>query len=322
MSFKGRSKFVSSVMLLTFGMLGGGCAFIVQPSEPHAFSATPVLNAASIRADGAETQPTTQPTLSGAKPAFSDRVFVVGWSLAGGFGTSRELGFDAPLALAIEQMIRRPHTPVQSSVGGAFFSNPAASGKKQLERARAAQATALVAIDFPFWYVYGMALSNARRTERLKECLELLDGFKDIPVVVGTCPTLKASGNALADFVVRVNPFYVVEVNQLIRDWAKERPNVVLVDLQLLLDDVRAQKAVTLGPNSFPADCEKRLVQPDGLHPTLEGLCAIAAFAVDSLRRLENGHETEYVVDLKTLYAEAERKALEEKKAREAAATK
>ena len=137
-------------------------------------------------------------------PAFHDRVFVVGWSLAGGFGTQAELGFDAPLALVLDQMIKPKHEPVAARIGGAFYRSPVESAKLQLTDAYRANPTMLVAIDFPFWFVYGSAKNENERLTRLETCLEWLDRFPKIPIVVGTCPSLESGGGFIQSIFLDV----------------------------------------------------------------------------------------------------------------------
>jgi hypothetical protein len=220
--------------------------------------------------DDRQQQPATRP----APPRpFWERIFVVGWSMSMGLGTATEIGADVPMGTAIDHMILAPHESVLWRAGGEFYFDPAASGLAQLASAWRAKPSCLIAVDFPFWFLYGAAGSSEARLARLDVALLALAHFSASTVVIGTVP-------AYSGIFVSVDAATLERANARIQGWAKERPNVVVLPLHALMDDVKAGRPLAMGVNRFPAGSLGRLLQGDGLHPRFEGLCAIASYAL------------------------------------------
>lgn len=218
--------------------------------------------------------------------AWHDRVAVIGWSLALGFGTDQEFGANVPLSLVLDQMIAAPHTAVSVDAGGDFFGDALGSGAKQIDAARKKKPTAVVAVDFPFWFLYGMSLTDRQRLDRLDRGLKLLDQFGSIPIVIGDVPDLdgEQSGLFSTQGVFRLDGSLLDAAGIRIRAFAKARPNVILVPLRAWSDSIRADKGTKVGSIVVPAGSRHMLMQEDGLHPKFPGLCVIAAAVLDALR--------------------------------------
>jgi len=67
-----------------------------------------------------------------------------------------------------------------------------------VRRALEAEPTAVLAVDFLFWFAYGEK-PESRRAEDLEGALKLLEKF-DVPVVVGTLPNMKESVGKMLRF--------------------------------------------------------------------------------------------------------------------------
>ena len=73
------------------------------------------------------------------------------------------------------------------------------------------------------------------------------------------------------------------KMNEKIEAWAAGRKHVTLISLDAIVASAAKGEAVKLGPNEWPKGDHGRLIQKDRLHPTVEGMCGIAAMALDAL---------------------------------------
>ncbi|TAH34461.1 MAG: hypothetical protein EYC70_16095 [Planctomycetota bacterium] len=219
-----------------------------------------------------------------APPAPWQRVVVIGASASAGFGTGMELGEDVPLAALLEPMLRLEHEPARSYASAMFFLDPTLYGGNQVADALEAEPTLVLALDFLFWYVYGLKPDEATRLRDLEQGLALLDEFS-CPVLVSLIPDMSpAVGKMLLEGQVPKAETFP-KVNQRIREWAAQRRNAVLVPMNELVDEVRSGRPVRVGASQWPQDASARMIQADDLHPTVEGLAALAATALQTLAR-------------------------------------
>jgi len=220
-------------------------------------------------------------------PPVWERVVVVGASAAAGFGTAREAGgTDVPLGRFLEPMLRRDHEEVLDPGDALFFLNPRGKGRSQVELAREEEPTLLVAVDFLFWFTYGLPPGDRDpmewRLELLEEGLELLGDFS-CPVLVAEVPDMRrAIGTMLLAEQVPA-PAELARLNRRIREWAAGHPEVVLVPLAAELERLREQDVGRRERGEPP------LLQWDHLHPTLPGLARLAALCLESLRESRPG---------------------------------
>lgn len=224
-----------------------------------------------------------------------ERVVAVGASVTAGFGLDAELEVTAPLELFLDAALAAPHGTVRSLGNGFFFMDPLEVGAKMIAQAKELDPTLLVAVDFLFWYGYGTLPSDAARLERLDQGLELLAGF-DCPMVVADFPdahpALKGSSPLMGGGPI-IGPDQIPstaalrELNDRLRDWAANRPNVILLPLAGFLEHLRQGDPQRVAGEELGADALDRLLQKDLLHPTVEGTALIALFALDAARRAE-----------------------------------
>lgn len=206
-----------------------------------------------------------------------ERVVVIGASLSDGFQ------IEAKLHDVIEVMIQPEHEPIVNGADSFVFANPVEFSKKQIELARATDPTLLVALDFLFWFGYGtldpklgrLAFKD-ERLQLLERGLSFLDEF-DCPIVVGDFPNMAAAvGGGMLSPSQLPDPESLEALNARLRDWAAANANVVLIPLARVVEDVLEKEPFRVGRHRWPADCVDRMLLPDMLHPTIEGLAAIA----------------------------------------------
>lgn len=258
-------------------LLCAGLAQLPAPAEPAPAASAPTasLPLAAQRAAHGPQAPTA--------PAVWERVVVIGASASAGFGTAAELGSDVPLAAALEPMLRLSHAPVQDRANSLFFLDPAGHGANQVADALAQEPTLVVALDFLFWFGYGVKDDDERR-EDLDHGLRLLERFS-CPVLVGLIPDMRPAVGEMLVAEQVPPPEALARLNARIAEWASGRANAVLVPVPGLVDAARSGGPVRAGLSEWPRDGARILIQPDRLHPTVEGLAALAALALEQLAR-------------------------------------
>lgn len=234
-----------------------------------------------------ESQPTTRTVGKG----ILDRVVVVGASVSAGFGLEGEIGYRTSLADIVQQSIVAEHQPVQNRSGEMFFMSPEASGKRFAEGATEDKATLLLALDFLFWFGYGIVPDEAKRLDRLEKGLALLDKF-ECPIVVGDFPNMTQALEAPVKMLSKNQvpaPETIEKLNVRVRAWAAGKKNVVLVPLADLCTKMQKGEAMTIRDTKYAEGELKNLLQNDGLHTNLEGTCAVWLVALDCMSKAKIG---------------------------------
>jgi len=208
---------------------------------------------------------------------------VIGASMSDG------MGLETNLAGVLEVMLQGERAPVDSASSTFLFANPVELGGEMLAEARAARPTLLVATDFLFWFGYGtmnaeqgLLVSESERLVLLDSALVQLEAF-DCPIVVADYPNMEdAVGKMLLEAQLP-EPQTLVALSERVRAWAAERSDVIVVPMDRIVREMRAGKAFTIGRHAWPEESTERMLQEDQLHPTIEGLCAIAHWIADAL---------------------------------------
>jgi len=215
-------------------------------------------------------------------------VVVVGASLSHGYGLE-DSGTKLTLADVVEASLRVPHEPVRSKTSLLFFTSPLQTGKAQVEAAVAEKPTLVVGLDFLFWYGYGFFASEGDRLAMLEKGLSELEKF-DCPILVGDFPDVSDAARSpegarpglLAPEQIP-GPSARRKLDERLRAWAAERKNVVVVPLGDLVARRTSGEDLVIHGNRWPAASVGDLVQPDRLHPTLEGTIALWLGSLEAL---------------------------------------
>ena len=233
----------------------------------------------------AEVLPVHQPAPPMLPSPWLQRVAVLGASASAGFGVAAEVG--EPLALRdfIDAAILRDHQVAGGFANEFFFMNAAAHGRSLMDRALEYEPTAVIAIDFLFWFGYGMFFREEDRLEFLEEGLAHLDRFH-CPVVISEIPDMSSAiGKMLMDVQVpKAETFGLL--NARIREWAAARPQVVVAPLAPFLETIKSGESVVIRDHVYPPGAFHELLQEDLLHPTTRGLAALALLSLNSLEQL------------------------------------
>lgn len=246
-----------------------------------------------------------QDSAPGPATSTLERVVVLGASGSAGFDLETEL------ALALEASITRVHGPVRSQADEYFFSRPLQAGPGQVEQALEAEPTLVVALDFLFWFGYGRAgadgaplASEEGRLALLEKGLACLAEL-ECPLVVADFPDMSgAIGKMLAQEQVPA-PETLARLSKRVREWAAERGQTIVLPLADIVRQVTSEQAVRIGRHEFRAGT--RLLQSDQLHPTVEGLAALAQLVADELVRARLAAEADFTFEFPAVLAALQR---------------
>lgn len=219
--------------------------------------------------------------------ALLERVAVIGASLSAGQG----LGDDAkkvPLNLArvIEAGLLAKHAPVLDASELLTFTGPVAFSKTALAKLEKQDPTLVVGLDYLFWFGYGMNWGGEKeRLAALELGLKSLEALR-CPILLGDFPDMSSAVHAKVQMLPSQaipTPETLGKLNERLRAWAKDHPNVVLVPVSKLMGALLAGDELRVGPNIWPKGTVGTLLQDDGLHPTLEGTTGLWLFATQRL---------------------------------------
>ncbi len=213
------------------------------------------------------------------------KLFVIGASASAGFfGEELMGGMRTPeyrLKYYLDAALTAPHEPVKSATSALFFLAVPAVAQEQIDKAVAAQPTAVIGIDFLFWFCYG------RRPEELRPAL-LEDGLKLLerlegPLVIGDIPDASSAVGGILHREEMPKLETLAAANRRIREWAAKRPAVMVLPLAEFMTACKADQALKTGPVEWPQGTTRKLLQPDQLHAARTGNVALALSILGAL---------------------------------------
>jgi hypothetical protein len=229
-------------------------------------------------------------------PSILREIAVIGASLSAGFGLARADGEPLGVRDILAKALCVAPVEIRDSASAMFFLDPVRGGAKAVEKLLAQPPTLVVGLDFLFWFAYGAKQTEAQHLARLDQGLALLDRFQ-CPILVGDLPdvsyALEADIPMLRESQVPTPPV-LKALNQRLAEWAKPRPRVVVFPLAEFSARMMSGQKVELRGNTWE-DATDRLLQPDLLHPTLEGTIGVVELALDALVRARTGVTSEMV---------------------------
>lgn len=223
------------------------------------------------------------------------RVAAIGASATRGFNLTLDIEHHGAvhsrkvaLADVLDAAITDPHEPVMGVGDLFFFAGPKRSGTLQQARALGSKPTLVVAVDFLFWFGYGAVnaegkpmAGDADRLALLEEGLKLLDKF-ECPVVVGDFPDMSAAVGGMLSELQMPSPEALRQLNERLHAWAKDRPKTVVVPLADVVARMQKGEEIVIGPHRWTGDGAP-LLQPDELHPTVDGTICLAQLLLHHL---------------------------------------
>ena len=190
----------------------------------------------------------------------AERIAVIGASVSAGFASPKLA------SLLAEQL---PDSAVGDFADLQMFRAPRRSGAEQIEQARAFEPSAVFAVDFLFWYVYGSGMELEERRAALAGGLTALDRL-DAPVVVGDLPDVRGAAEWMIAPSAVPSAGELDALNRELRAWAAAREQVIVVPLAAWVAQLRAGGEIAV-PGHPPADA-RELLSFDGVHATAKGM--------------------------------------------------
>ncbi len=239
-----------------------------------------------------------------SRPTAIERVVVIGASLSAGFQLPSDL------AGALEASLAGEHEPVLSHADNLLFLDPLHAGPAQVESALDEDPTLVIAIDYLFWFGYGLQGasgelldSEAGRLELLERGLASLEPLR-CPLVVSDFPDMSAAVGAMLLAEQVPDPGTLEVLSKRVREWASQREATIVLPLARTVQELDSGSSVRLGRVQFPEGT--RLLQPDRLHPTPEGLTALVLLVADELVRADLAPELAFDFDPEGVLTELE----------------
>ncbi len=226
-------------------------------------------------------------------PAPLAKVGVIGASMTDGLLLPLELDCMVTIEDVVKAACVDPKLGTARASSSLLFRDPRYYGKGEVDRIVAARPTLVIAVDFLFWYGYGDTWNEGEgRIAGLDEGLEQIARF-DCPVIVGDFPDMHVA--AVKGVSITGGPIIhlrqipdvatIAKLNEHLRAWAKDHPNVHVVPLGDLVTQIREGREMRLRGNVWPAGSAETLLDRDLLHPTLDGTIAVVLHALDLLVR-------------------------------------
>lgn len=268
-------------LLALWGALAAGLALGAEPPVESSTRSGPGAAAAETVAAAPKARLAT------------DHVVVIGASISAGFNTSGMMGLPAANLADVLRKMLPAGSRIDSYADTLLFDDPVGRGSRQVARARKAAPTAIIAIDFPFWWSYGLWFGEDDRVavlERgLAKLLEAREGLttaegRPVPILIALLPDTRALSGPTVPHAMQIPDVETLaKCNQRLRDWAAATEGVIIVPLLEDFDALRDRKKVKIGAAEVDPSAVA-FIQPDGLHTTVEGLAFVACRCVESMQ--------------------------------------
>lgn len=262
---------------------------------------------ASFAFDSPKTAP--PPIAAAPKYAVLDKVAVIGASMSAGFRLDGNTDSFGPskiqLANVIEASLKTEHQPVVNGANGMFVMDRKGSARTAMALLQSEKPTLVVALDYLFWFGYGMKKED-QRCVQLDAALAELGAFT-CPILLGDLPDMATAATVPEPMLQKSMvpaPDTLKTLNEHILAFAKEHKNIVVVPLADITAKLESNAEVVVRDNKWPQGSVDVLMQKDRLHPTLEGTCAVWVVALDAwLKAQKDVPATAFELDAAKLMA-------------------
>jgi hypothetical protein len=216
---------------------------------------------------------------------------VIGASASAGFVSSEPFGgsktpqyrFSRYLSAALAD----PGIPAKNLASSTFFLMVDDQARRQIDAAVKAKPSAVVGIDFLFWFFYGKVSAESERAAKFEKGLAYLERLS-CPLVIGDIPDASPAAGGMLNANEIPKPEAITAANHRLAEWASAHHNVSLVSLNEFMSACLANRALTIGTINWPEGQTRKLLQSDKLHPARHG-CAVLALAVMNALTKERG---------------------------------
>ncbi|MEM8711495.1 MAG: hypothetical protein AAGG01_11120 [Planctomycetota bacterium] len=233
------------------------------------------------------------------------RVRLIGASVTAGYGTASrsEIRRNLPLEIFLECALapRNAEADLDTSASNMFFQAPTLTGKRQATWAAQSAPTLVIALDFLFWYGFGVNTpQEPRRLAGLEKGLKALEAI-EAPLIIGTLPNVDHAMEGKGPFGGPILSWSQIPsdesrkaMNTRILEWAGKRENVTVVDSEANLAAFVAGEEMKLGDETWKPSSRTSGLQEDLLHLSLDGYVWTALTLTDALARLEGAKASDF----------------------------
>ena len=200
------------------------------------------------------------------------RPMVIGASISAGFAAGKDL------SQVLDAMLGRDHGSIETAFSMLFWREPIETARSQAALALESEPTLVIAIDFLFWLACGgrdldgePVTGGAQRLALLKHGLELLEPLP-CPIVLGDLPHYRKDLSRMIAPATMPTPELLDELNRELRRWSERRGDVIVLPLAREIETAQDDAETVVGGWACREGRTRGLLQPDGIHPTLEGL--------------------------------------------------
>ena len=269
--------------------------------------AVPVGRPATALQAPAEVAHVESKEAASAAPLLS-KVRLMGASVTAGFGNADELktGRNVPLTTFFQACLAEKNAGIDLNGKGsnAFFGAPQLTGAQQAARARAANPTLVIALDYLFWYGAGVnSDKKPRRMKGIEMGLKELEAFT-CPLVIGTIPNVRHALQGKSPFGGPIiSPWQIpsdeerLAMNLRIREWAAVREQVKVVDLERFFFSIVQSEPIKMRGQTWTISSMASVLQGDLLHPNLDGTVMTAIAVADKVAELEGASADDFVFE-------------------------
>jgi hypothetical protein len=211
---------------------------------------------------------------------------VIGASLSAGFGLQSKENGPLRFVDVIADLVLVTDEKPFDAASPWLFLDPEKKSLRAVEQTLTREPSLLIGIDFLFWFAYGARTSEELHLERFERGLALLERFP-CPILVGDLPDMSGALEAPVKMLTPEqvpDPAVLKVLNARLYAWAKDRPRVTVIPLADFVARTLAGQRVEVRGNVWEEAAE-RMLQPDRLHPSLEGTVCVALLVLDALER-------------------------------------
>ena len=266
----------------------GTPASAAVPAETAETAETPVP-AAPTPPDVPESTPNppapTAPAAAEVAPPLFQRIVLLGASVTAGFDASQPFGGPKTLQLRfanfVEAAVAGTHEPVATQANALLFMHTPEMMDKQITATLAAKPSLVIGIDALLWFCYGSGMTSEQRLARFETGLRQLERI-DVPLVVGDLPDASKAVGGTLDKDQMPALAVIAQCNERLKTWAAGRKEVTLFSLARIMAAAQANEEISISGLTWEKGKSRDLLQEDWVHPTKQGLTALAIAVLDA----------------------------------------
>lgn len=266
--------------------LAGSVVFACRPPAPPEDPREAPEASAQASASAASSSP-EQPSAEQLRMReLASNIGVVGASASAGFGAS------VPLMRTLDVALRLDHR-IHDVSSSAFFLRTDDIAEVELTAVRLRGTKLVIAVDFLFWFAYGVK-TDAQRVEHLRRGIAMLDALPG-ERFVGDLPDVHGASRRMISGSQIPSAEQLVLLNEMIHAWAAESDGVHLLPMAQWMHALKHEEPMTLWGEPYQPRTSA-LMQWDLLHPSRQGQAVLALLVLERIGQVLGGLRPQDVV--------------------------